>query len=109
MSQTRRLYKTLNARDTFRSDERVPGRCCQRIPTLTKMNNESNFDQKSGDVPRRDFLKNTMLAAGVAAIFPFSLYGQNEMMNKYGLFGKLQAKAGQGEKLSELLMKDADT
>jgi quinol monooxygenase YgiN len=74
-----------------------------------KMNNESNFDEKSGDIPRRDFLMNTMFAAGAAAIFPFSLYGQNKMMNKYGLFGKLQAKAGQGEKLSELLMKDADT
>jgi quinol monooxygenase YgiN len=78
-----------------------------------KMNNKTNCDERSGDVPRRDFLKNTMLsvglAAGAAAILPFALYGQNKMMNKYGLFGKLQAKAGQGKKLSELLMKDADT
>ena len=72
------------------------------------MNNESNFDEKSGDIARREFLRNTMFAAGAAAVLPLSLFGQNKMMNKYGLFGKLQAKAGQGEKLSELLMKDAD-
>lgn len=74
-----------------------------------KLNHEYNFDENPGEIPRREFLKDTMVAAGVAAILPFSLYGQSKMMNKYGLFGKLQAKAGQGKKLSELLMKDADT
>ncbi len=72
------------------------------------MSIESDCEQKSGEMPRRDFLKNMALAAGAAAAFPFPLFGQNIMMNKFGLFGKLQAKSGQGKKLSELLMKDAD-
>jgi len=71
------------------------------------MNDESNFEEKSGNIPRRDFLKNTILAAGVAAIFPFSLNGQTKMMNKYGLYGKLQAQAGKGKELGEILLKAA--
>lgn len=73
-----------------------------------RMNNESDFDEKPGDTTRRDFLKNALLAAGAAAVFPFSFEAQTKMMNKYGLFGKLQAKKGQGAKLAEFLMKDAD-
>jgi quinol monooxygenase YgiN len=72
------------------------------------MSKQSNFDSGSGDIPRRDFLRDSMFALGAATMLPFSLYGQNKMMNKYGLFGKLQAKTGQGKKLSELLMKDTD-
>lgn len=44
-----------------------------------EMNDESNFVEKSGSIPRRDFLKDTIFAAGAAAIFPFSLNGQTKM------------------------------
>ena len=56
------------------------------------MKDESNFEVKSGNIPRRDFLKDTILASGIAAIFPFSLNGQNKMMNKYGLYEKPSAR-----------------
>ncbi len=74
---------------------------------MTEMNDESNFEEKSAKIPRRDFLKDTILAAGVAAIFPFSLNGQTKMMNKYGLYGKLQAQAGKGKELGDILLKAA--
>jgi quinol monooxygenase YgiN len=71
------------------------------------MNEESNFQEKPVDIPRRGFLKDTLLAAGVAAIFPFSLNSQNKIMNKYGLYGKLQAQSGKGKELGEILLKAA--
>ena len=74
---------------------------------MTGMNDESDFEEQSGTIPRRDFLKDAILAAGVAAIFPFSLQGQTKMMNKYGLYGKLQAQAGKGKELGEILLKAA--
>ncbi len=74
---------------------------------MTGMNDESDFEEQSGTIPRRDFLKDAILAAGVAAIFPFSLQGQTKMMNKYGLYGKLQAQVGKGKELGEILLKAA--
>lgn len=71
------------------------------------MSEESDFKQESDQILRRDFLTNTVFAVGVAAIFPYSLKGQNKMMNKYGLYGKLQAKAGKGAELGEILLKAA--
>ena len=71
------------------------------------MNDESDFKEKSVGIFRRDFLKDAILAAGFAAVFPFSLNGQTKMMNKYGLYGKLQAQGGKGKELGEILLKAA--
>jgi quinol monooxygenase YgiN len=67
------------------------------------MNGKSDLERKSGDMLRRDFLK----TAAILAAFPFPLNGQNKTMNKYGLYGKLQAKAGRGQELGEILLKAA--
>lgn len=74
---------------------------------MTEINYKPNLEEQSGKIPRRDFLKDTILAAGIAAIFPFSLNGQTKMTNKYGLYGKLQAQAGKGQQLGEILLKAA--
>jgi quinol monooxygenase YgiN len=72
-----------------------------------KMTDKFNFQKEYGRLTRRNFLQNAMLVAGVVAVFP-PLNGQNKtMMNKYGLFGKLQAQAGKGKELGELLLKGA--
>ncbi|HXG05872.1 MAG TPA: putative quinol monooxygenase [Nitrososphaera sp.] len=70
--------------------------------------------QNSDKILRRDFLRTSAFSVGVVYTFPLlfthqtSLRDQIKMQNKYGLFGKLQAKAGHGKKLSQLLMKDTD-
>jgi quinol monooxygenase YgiN len=61
---------------------------------------------KSSSIPRRDFIVGSLLASGAAMSFPSLVLAGDDMKNKFGLFGKLQAKPGQGQKLSEILMRD---
>jgi quinol monooxygenase YgiN len=68
----------------------------------------SIWNQDSFIIPRRDFLQNALLAAGVTVVTPSMLNGiENAMANKYGLYGKLQAQAGKGKELGEILLKAA--
>ena len=70
------------------------------------MTDKFNYMKESDKLTRRNFLQKAMLFAGVLAVFP--LNGQNKtMMNKYGLFGKLQAQTGKGKELGEILLKAA--
>jgi quinol monooxygenase YgiN len=63
---------------------------------------------KNDIVGRRDFVREVIAASGVTVIFP-SWEGliDNIMANKYGLYGKLQAKTGKGKELGEILLKAA--
>ena len=67
-----------------------------------------NPNEERGHIPRRDFLRGAILAAGVTAV-PYPVDGQTNkiMANKYGLYGKLQAQAGKGKELGEILLKAA--
>jgi quinol monooxygenase YgiN len=69
---------------------------------IAVLNNESDAIQ------RREFLRGLMLAAPMGMISAYS-NGQlrNDMANKYGLYGKLQAKTGKGTELGSLLLKAA--
>jgi quinol monooxygenase YgiN len=73
---------------------------------ICEMMNDSN--QESIGFPRREFLCGLVLAAGASVITP-SLKGriENAMANKYGLYGKLQAHAGKGKELGDILLKAA--
>lgn len=63
--------------------------------------------EESGRLTRRDFLEDAMLVAGGVIVFP-TLNGRNRtMVNTYGLFVKLQAQAGKGKELGEILLKGA--
>ena len=60
------------------------------------------------NLPRRDFLQNALLTAGVIVLTPSMLNGiENAMTNHYGLYGKLQTQAGKGKELGEILLKAA--
>ena len=63
---------------------------------------------KSDTVGRRDFVREVIVASGVTVLFPsWEDLIDNIMANKYGLYGKLQAQAGKGQELSEILLKAA--
>ena len=68
------------------------------------------IDNQTGhrSTPRRQFLRQTILAAGVT-IVPTSVFAQSDksMTNKYALYGKLQAQAGKGAELGKILLKAA--
>ena len=68
-----------------------------------------NSNEERDHIPRRDFLRRVILAAGVAVVPP-SVNGQTNktMANKYGLYGKFQAQAGKGKELGEILLKAAN-
>ena len=61
-----------------------------------KMIDNSNEERER--IPRRDFLRGVILAAGVAGVSS-SVHGQTNktMANKYALYGKLQAQSGKGK------------
>jgi quinol monooxygenase YgiN len=62
---------------------------------------------RNNKITRRDFLSNAFVAATLPVVFP-PLFAQHvAMMNKYGLYGKLQAKTGKGPDLNELLLEAA--
>ena len=71
-----------------------------------KMINNSN--EERDNVSRRDFLQGAVQAVGVMVASP-SLNGKTNqtMTNKYGLYGKLQAQAGKGKELGEILLRAA--
>lgn len=71
-----------------------------------KMINNSN--EERDNISRRDFLQGAVLAVGVMVASP-SLNGKTNqaMTNKYGLYGKLQAQAGKGKELGEILLRAA--
>lgn len=71
------------------------------------MKEESNFRGRPAKTARRKFLQNTLIAAGIAAMPHLPLKGQNKIMNKFGLYGKLQAQAGKGKELGQILLKAA--
>jgi quinol monooxygenase YgiN len=65
-------------------------------------------NEESDNISRRDLLRGAALAAGVAIASPSSYAQINKTMaNKYGLYTKLQARAGKGEELGGLLLKAA--
>lgn len=65
---------------------------------IDMLNEESNHNH------RRQFLRGALLATGAAVVSP-SFSGQTDKIisTKYGLYGKLQAKAGKGKDLVEIL------
>jgi quinol monooxygenase YgiN len=67
-----------------------------------------NSNEEREHIPRRDFLRGVILAAGVAVVTsPVNGQINKTMANKYGLYGKLQAQAGKGKELGEILLKAA--
>jgi quinol monooxygenase YgiN len=63
---------------------------------------------KSDTVGRRGFVREVIVASGVTVLCPsWKDLIDNIMANKYGLYGKLQAQAGKGQELSEILLKAA--